>query len=140
MSADSNLVMAVAITRDEARVWTSTNEAGTETEEVRAPSESQRHHHRRPTQDAHGHGAGPDTLAYFESITSALHGASEIILVGHGRGRANEMVALMQYWGRKHPDVARKVVGAVDSDLEALSDNQVLALVREWYREHREFI
>ena len=50
------------------------------------------------------------------------------------------MVTLMRYWAHAHPDVARKVVGAVDSDLESLSDNQVLALAREWYREHREFL
>jgi hypothetical protein len=32
------------------------------------------------------------------------------------------------------------VVGAIDSDLEALTDNQVLALAREWFEQYHEFI
>lgn len=50
------------------------------------------------------------------------------------------MLKLTQYWERKHPDLARRVVGAMDSDLEVLSGNEILALVRVWYEEHREFI
>jgi hypothetical protein len=50
------------------------------------------------------------------------------------------MLHLTQYWERKHPDIAQKVVGAIDSDLEALSPDQVLALVRDWYDEYKEFI
>ncbi len=140
MSVDNNVVMAVAITRDEARVWSLSSVAGQAPEEIHAPTETQRRHHLRSAHNRHVHGTTHDTQDFFESVTSALDDASEVILVGHGHGKANEMVTLMQYWGRKHPDVARKVVGAVDSDLESLSDNQVLALVREWYRDHREFI
>jgi hypothetical protein len=32
------------------------------------------------------------------------------------------------------------LIGAVNADLEALSENQVPALVRDWWREHREFV
>jgi hypothetical protein len=46
----------------------------------------------------------------------------------------------VQYWERKHPDLARRVVGAVASDLEALTQNQVLAIVREWYDDYDAFL
>jgi hypothetical protein len=133
-------LMAVAITRDEARVWTSAEEPGVVPESIHAPSEMSRHHHVREAQHHHGHDTDHDNPVYYESITQAVDGASRILLVGHGRGKANEMVHLTQYWERKHPDVARKVVGAVDSDLDALTDNEVLALVRNWFEEYREFI
>jgi hypothetical protein len=73
---------------------------------------------------------------------SALSAApvSAIVLIGHGKGKANEMLRLTQYWERKHPDVARKVVGAIASDLEVLSPDQILSLVRGWFEEYREFI
>jgi len=61
-------------------------------------------------------------------------------LVGHGKGNANEMLNLAQYWERKRPDVAHKVVGAIDSDPESLAQDQVLALVRDWFEQNREFI
>ncbi len=40
------------------------------------------------------------------------------------------MLQLIQYAERKHPDVTRKVVGAIDLDLEARTLNEVVALVR----------
>ena len=140
MSNASNILMAVALTRDEARVWTAMNVPGQAPENFHVPSDLRRHHHQRAAQGRDAREVDHDTQAYFEAITASLDGASSILLVGHGHGKANEMVTLMRYWALAHPDVARKVVGAVDSDLESLSDNQVLALAREWYREHREFL
>ena len=72
--------------------------------------------------------------AYYESITRALVGIDEILMIGHGHGKANHMVRFTQYLERKHPEVARSVVGAVDSDLEALTEAQILAAARAWFR------
>jgi len=130
---------AVAITRDEARVWRAATGVGGVPESIHAPSEKSRHHHVREAQHHHGHDTDHLNPVFYESVTRAVDDASSILLIGHGRGKANEMLHLIQYWERKHPDVADKVVGAVDSDLEALSENQILALAREWYEEHREF-
>jgi len=140
MSDGDGGLMTVAITRDEARVWTSADEPGVKPASIRAPSEMSRHHHVREAQHHHGHDTDHGNLAFYESITRAVDGTSEILLVGHGRGKADEMLHLTQYWERKHPGVAQRVVGAIDSDLEALTDNQVLALAREWFEQYHEFI
>jgi hypothetical protein len=132
--------MAVAIMRDEAKVWTTSLEHGVKPESIHAPSEMSRHHHVREAQHHHGHETDHDNVAFFESISESVKPAAEIVLVGHGKGKANEMLLLVQYLERKHPAIAEKVVGAIDSDLESLSDNQVLALVREWFDEYHEFI
>ena len=50
------------------------------------------------------------------------------------------MLHLTQYWERTPPDIAQKVVGAIDRDLEALSPDQVLALVRSWFDQYEEIV
>jgi len=121
-------------------VWTATDVPGTHPEKFVAPTDWQRHRHPRKSMDRPEREAERDTRIFFESVTHAVAPSARILLVGHGRGKANEMLKLIQYWERKHPEVAQKVVGAVDSNLESLTDNEILALAREWYEEHREFI
>jgi hypothetical protein len=139
MSDSTNGLVAVAIMRDEARVWATGVERGTKPERVHAPNEMERHHHVREAQHHHGHDTDHERSEFYESITNAVGPASAIVLIGHGKGKANEMLHLTQYWERKHPGVARNVVGAIDSDLESLSENQVLALIRDWFDEYQEF-
>jgi hypothetical protein len=135
-----NGLVAVAMTRDEARVWATGVERGTKPTNIRAPSEMERHHHIREAQHHPGHDIDHDSSAFYKSITEAVGPASAILLIGHGKGKANEMLHLTQYWERKHPDIAQKVVGAIDSDLEALSPDQVLALVRSWFDQYEEIV
>ena len=132
--------MAVAIMREEARVWTSGVESGSKPETIHAPSEKRRHHHIREAQHHHGHDTDRTNPVYYESIAQAVAHASHIVLIGHGKGKANEMLRLTQYLERKHPDTAKKVVGAIDSDLESLSQDQVLSLVRDWFDQYQEFM
>jgi hypothetical protein len=133
-------LVAVAVTRDEARIWSSGLEPGTRPDELRAPDERERHHHVREAQHHHGHDTDHDDVAFFEGLTDAVRGAREIILVGHGTGKANAMLRLVQYWERKHPDVARLVIGAIDSNIVAMTDAEILKSVREWWDEYREFV
>lgn len=36
----------------------------------------------------------------------------------------------------RHPEIADKVVGNVDSDLNALTENQILSLARDWFEQY----
>jgi len=138
MTEESSGLIAVAIMRDEARVWTSGVEPGTKPKMVHAPSDLARHHHVRGAKRNVGQGTDHDHFAFYESISAAVASAREIVVIGHGKGKANEMLLLTQFWERKHPDIAHKVIGAIDSDLEALTENQVLALIREWWEHYLE--
>jgi hypothetical protein len=140
MSESITGLVVVAIMRDEARIWTSGVEPGTKPESLHAPSEKARHHHVREAQHHHGHDTDHRSSIFYESISESVGAAHSILLVGHGKGKANEMLNLTQYWERKRPDIALKVVGAIDSDLESLTQDQVLALVRDWFEQNREFI
>jgi hypothetical protein len=124
---------------DEARVWATGVERGTKPETIRAPSEMI-HRHVREAQHHRMHDTDHHNPVFYESITEAVEGASGILLIGHGKGKANEMLRLVQYWERKHPELARKVIGAVDSDLEALTESQVLSLVRDWFDDYPDLL
>ena len=137
MSGTGGGLMAVAMTHDEARVWTTGVEPDTRPESIHAPSEMERHHHIRGVQRHHGHEVDHDASAYYESIVRALDDASGVVLIGHGKGKADEMLRFVQYLERKHPGVAERVLGAIDSDVSALSANEVLALVREWFDHYK---
>lgn len=139
MSESVQGFVAVAISRDEARVWLTGVESGTKPEEVRAPSEMMRHHHVREAQHHHGHDTDHTSSVFYESIAQAIAPADTVVLIGHGKGKADTMLRFTQYLERKHPDVARKVAGAIDADLEALSENQILSLVRDWFDEYQDF-
>lgn len=140
MSDSVNGLVAVAIMRNEAYVWATGVDPGTKPESIHAPSDMIRHHHVREAQHHHGHDVDHDNKAFYDSIAAAIGPATAIVLIGHGKGKANEMLRLTQYWERKHAAIAHKVVGAIDSDLESLSKDQVLALVRDWYEQYHEFI
>lgn len=140
MSEQVSGLVAVAIMRDEARVWATGVERGTKPETIHAPTEMIRHHHVREAQHHRMHDTDHQNPVFYESITEAVGDASAILLIGHGKGKADEVLRLVQYWERKHPDLARRVVGAVASDLEALTQNQVLAIVREWYDDYDAFL
>jgi hypothetical protein len=103
--------------RDEAHVWLTGVERDAKPETIHAPSEMARHHHVREAQHHRGHDTDHTNPVFYESISAAVAPASAIVLIGHGRGKANEMLHLTQYWDRKHPTVAEKVVGAIAGPL-----------------------
>lgn len=123
----------VAITRDEARVWNAGMEKGTAPQRLQPPSDLGQHHHVRRAQHHRGHDTDHDNLRFYESIAQALVDANEILIIGHGTGKADHIVRFTQFLGRKHPATAAKVVGAMDSDLNAITEAQILSAAREWF-------
>ena len=133
LSDIKNTFVVVAITQDEARIWATGLEKGKHPERIYAPDEKGVHHHIRQAQHKGGHGSDPAERGYFDVLAQELTQAAEILLIGHGAGKANAMLRFTQYMERHNPEVAKKVIGAVDADLNALSENQILAKARDWF-------
>ena len=129
----SNQFVVVAITQDDARVWSAGLTKGTRPERIYAPDDKGLHHHVRQAQHHGGHGNNSPEKGYFDHLGAHLASASEILLLGHGVGKANAMLRFTQYMERHNPAVAKKVIGAVDADLNALTDDQILAKARDWF-------
>ncbi|HEX7404599.1 MAG TPA: hypothetical protein VF307_01590 [Candidatus Nanopelagicaceae bacterium] len=132
----NHFVIAV-VTQDETRIWTTGIDPGKKPETISAPDDNLHHHHVRMAQHHGGHHADPNRAEYLEEIAQALSSAGQILLIGHGKSKASSMLALVQYLERKHPDLALKVVGALDSNLDALTEPEILALAREWFESYK---
>ena len=128
-----NSFVVVTLTQDEARVWKTGLTKGAHPEKIFAPDEKGLHHHVRQMQHHGGHGIDPAERGFFDLLGNKLADASEILLLGHGSGKANAMLRFTQYMERHNPTVAKKVIGAVDADLNSLSESQILAKAREWF-------
>lgn len=138
MTGHSSFVV-VAITHDEARVWNSGLDRDSRPERIH-PDERHAHHiHMRKGRRNMERVSSTDHNEIFDSVAQSVSEAQEILIIGHGTGKANHMVKMIQQWERKHPKVAHLVVGAIDSDLPRLTEPEILALARSWFDHYHEF-
>ena len=131
----SEKFVVLTMTQHESRVWATGITRGTIPEKIYAPPGLNPHHFRSDPSH-HGRGDGPGVPAYFEEIVSAVSGASEILIIGHGHGKASSMLHFIQYLERKHANLAKKVVDAIDTNLDAMTEPQILAMARDRFEAH----
>src|ERR1700733_460524 len=81
-------------------------------------------------QKVHHHSGNPsgayedDSAAYWLELTDALSGAGAILLLGHGRGKANASHRWVAYVEEHRKDVGAKVVADVRIDIDHLESKQ----------------
>ena len=125
---------AVAVvTQEEARIFGPDLERGAEHDEVKARNPFTRHHHVRMAQYHHMRGVDVYTVDYLKNIAEALNPAREVLLITHGDGKGSAYPALMTYFEKKYPQLAKKVSDNLDVDVTGLTEPQLLALAREWW-------
>jgi len=125
--------MVVAITRDEARVWRRGLTKGSDPVRLDRPSEAAQRHKTNQSQNHRGHDTDHKDPRFFEDVAERIADASEILLVGHGEGKSDYKDLFLNHLERRYPAVAARVVGNVDSDLNALTENQILSIARDWF-------
>lgn len=69
-----------------------------------------------------------DSDAYWSTLTQALAPADAIILLGHGKGKANASSHLAAYMEKHRRDIASKIIADVRADIDDLTDEQLLRL------------
>lgn len=137
MNITKKLVVA-AVTHTDTRIWATDADRGDKPEVVARPSAEHIHHHVRNEQTkTHGHETNRFEHPYLESVATVLEPAGQILLIGHGKGKSNSMLKLIQHLERHHPKTAEKVVGALDINVPALTEPQILAAAREWFDDHQ---
>jgi len=127
--------VVLTITKNETRVWATGTTRGTIPTKIFAPPEYNSHHFRDDPKHQ-GRGDGPGVPTYYREIIQAIKGASQILIIGHGNGKASSMLHFIQYLERKEPDLAAKVVDAIDTNLIAMTEPEILAMAREWFESH----
>jgi hypothetical protein len=76
-----------------------------------------------------------DSSEYWRDLTEALSPADAILLLGHGKGKANASHHWVAYLEQHRKDVAAKVVADVRVDIDHLDAEQVLRLAQYYFSE-----
>jgi hypothetical protein len=74
-----------------------------------------------------------DAPEYWRQLTEALSPAGVILLLGHGKGKANASHHWVAYVEEHRKDVAAKVVADVRVDIDQLDEAQVLRLAQYYF-------
>jgi hypothetical protein len=69
-----------------------------------------------------------DSDAYWSLLTQVLAPASGIILLGHGKGKANASHHLVAYIEKHRRELADRILADVRADIDDLTDEQLLRL------------
>ncbi|MBI3429739.1 MAG: hypothetical protein HY050_06765 [Actinobacteria bacterium] len=133
MSDITGQFAVAVVTQDEARIYGPDLERGTEHETIKARNPFTRHHHIRMAQFHHMRDVDRYMNDYLKSIAEALKPAEEVLLITHGNGKGSAYPALMNYFEKKYPDLAKKVSDNLDVDITRLTEPELLALAREWW-------
>lgn len=76
-----------------------------------------------------------DSSEYWEEVGDALAPAGAILLLGHGKGKANASHKFVAYAEEHRKDIAAKIVADVRADIDDLTNEQVLRLAQRYFGE-----
>ena len=76
-----------------------------------------------------------DSPEYWRTLAHALSPASEVLILGHGKGKANASHHLVAFLEKHFSDVAAKIVADVRVDIDDITDNQLLRLGQLYFNE-----
>jgi hypothetical protein len=87
-------------------------------------------HHRAGNPDGTYEADNPE---YWREVSEALAPAGTILLLGHGKGKANASHHWVTYVEEHRKDVAAKIVADIRVDIDHLDDAQVLRLAQSLF-------
>ena len=122
--------VVAAITHDHARIWLLNSNGSEPLTRLDRRSDSP-HRHVWPAQSRHMHASETAEPAYFADLETLLGSASRVILVGHGKGKGNEVDRFMGHLARVRSPLLSRVVGTGVANLPAMTDAEVIAAARE---------
>jgi hypothetical protein len=89
-------------------------------------------HLRNVENDANGQ-RKPELKSFYEAVARTLEGAEKILILGSATGSSSAMDHLVAELKERHPDISRRVVGAIAINEQHMSENQLLEKAREFY-------
>jgi hypothetical protein len=129
--AGRNVVVVIAYR--EATIYPTDAAPGSPPEHLVAPDRLGRYH------KVHHQAGNPrgtyedDSSQYWRDLTEALTPALSILVLGHGKGKANASHHWVTYVEKERPDVAAKIIADVRVDIDHLDDEQILRYAQRYY-------
>lgn len=76
----------------------------------------------------------PEQKHFYSAVIKALGRAGDVLVFGSSTGASSAMVHLMSAMRAEYPDVAKRVVGEVVIDAKHMTEDQLLAEARMFYK------
>ena len=137
MSKNYNNLAVVTLTKEGVKIWSEGVDVDSRAIEIHSPELVSDFHYKNGPKMRHDIYEDTATLAYYEKITKLLEPKNEILLIGHGKGKASAMVRYVQFLERRHPKIAHNIVDALDENIIALTEPEIKALARQWVDQHQ---
>ena len=125
--------MIVAIDHQSARLFHASQSLAGSTQPLALTPHDPHGFHRHLTHKKEANYEGervPEDPQFYEHIAAALTGAHRILIIGHGTGKSDAGIHLMDELKKRHVAVADKVLDVIAADLSHMTDGQILALAR----------
>jgi hypothetical protein len=75
----------------------------------------------------------PERSSFYKAIATALRDAEQILIFGSGTGASSAMEQLLVELQSHYSDLANRVIGAIVVNEQHLTENQLLAMARDFY-------
>ena len=124
--------VVVAMTHDEARVWLLNDNS--HQPQIRIFRESPENVHMRQAQAHHGHASEIGEIDFFDDVADALSIVSSVILMGHGKGKANAGERFDRHLRDHHKSAASKIAVTGNINIPALGESEIISEARRRWR------
>jgi hypothetical protein len=131
--AAEGILLLVVIDQSEARIYR-TELLGSMPERIIPFHPQGNGRHLRSIEDDSNSQCQPARAGFYEAVARSLEGAGKILLFGTGSGASGYLEQLLVELQRQDADVALHVVGSVAVDERHLTEDQLLAKARAFYR------
>ena len=74
-----------------------------------------------------------DVKEFFDTVIQVLFGTDEVLLLGHGTGKANASSVFTTYFLKTYPNSTMRIVASAIVDLENITDNQLFELGKTYF-------
>jgi hypothetical protein len=132
----ANRSLVAAVTHDHTRIWLLNDGAEEPVCVVRRPTPDIRHV--RAAQSNHGHASEISEVPYFNELASVMSVASNVVLVGHGVGKANAVNRFLDHLEKHRESLLDRVAATGQANIAALSGPEIVREARKkWARADR---
>jgi hypothetical protein len=130
--------LLVVINHREARIYkTEVRDSVPESITPFDPDGNRRHLH-SVNDEANGQ-RQPELKSFYEAIAHSLKEAEQILIFGSSTGASSAMDYLVDELAQNHPDISKKVVGAIVVNEQHLTEDQLLSQARAFYKANNPF-
>lgn len=70
---------------------------------------------------------------YWAALAKEVAGGTDIVLLGHGKGKANASHVFAGYLEKHHKEVAHRIQGEVRCDIDSITDAQLIQVGRDFF-------